>query len=92
MLACQVKIYQVARTELNQNFVLCSMPEDHTIKLGLNRESHRDMGVQIHKTTRLRGQTKVVLLDKILRVFSIQIPQIEAKNNSQNTNPLTTTH
>ena len=33
MLACQVKIYQLApNTELNPNFVLCSMPEDHTIK------------------------------------------------------------
>ena len=93
MLACQVKIYQLApNTELNHNFVLCSMPEDHTIKLGWIRGNHRDMEVQIHRTTRLGGQTKAVLLDKNLKVFSIQIPQIEAKNNSQNTNPRTTMH
>ena len=50
------------------------------------------MEVQIRRTIRLGGQTKAVLLDKDLKVFSIQIPQIEAKNNSQNTNPHTTMH
>ena len=92
MLACQVKIYQLAPTELNPNFVLCSMLEGHTIKLDSNRRNHRGTEAQIHRTTRLRGQNKAVLLDKDLRVFSIQIHQTGAKNSSQNTNPHTTMH
>ena len=92
MLACQVKIYQLAHTELNPNFVLCSMLEGHTIILDSNRGNHRDTEVQIHRTTRLRGQNKAVLLDKDLKVFSIQIHQTGAKNSSQNTNPPTTMH